>query len=85
MMIVIVFVVWLNSERPLVLFPAGTIVRDPHHCESDMPQAGFEPAQNLTSGLAYKLRKVLFSWGGLTFDGKGGILLEGSLMKSRIF
>ena len=25
---------WLSDERLLALFPAGTIVRDPHHCES---------------------------------------------------
>ena len=25
------FVVWLTDEKHLVLFPAGTIVRDPHH------------------------------------------------------
>ena len=30
----IVFVVWLTDERCLALFPAGTIVRDPHHRES---------------------------------------------------
>ena len=30
----IVFVVWLTNERRLALFPAGTIVRDPHHRES---------------------------------------------------
>ena len=29
-----VFVVWLTEERRLALFPAGTIVRDPHHRES---------------------------------------------------
>ena len=29
-----VFVVWLTDERRLALFPAGTIVRDPHHHES---------------------------------------------------
>ena len=28
------FVVWLTSERRLALFPAGTLVRDPHHPES---------------------------------------------------
>ena len=28
------FMVWLTSERGLVLFPAGTIVRDPHYCVS---------------------------------------------------
>ena len=27
------FVVWLTDERRLALFPAGTIVRDPHHRE----------------------------------------------------
>ena len=30
----IVLVVWLTDERHLALFPAGTIVRDPHHRES---------------------------------------------------
>ena len=30
----IVFVLWLTDERRLALFPAGTIVRDPHHRES---------------------------------------------------
>ena len=29
----IVFVVWLTDERRLALFPAATIVRDPHHCK----------------------------------------------------
>ena len=24
---------WLTDERPLALFPAGTIVRDPHYRE----------------------------------------------------
>ena len=28
------FVVWLTDERRLTLFPARTIVRDPHHRES---------------------------------------------------
>ena len=28
------FVVWLTNKRRLALFPAGTIVRDPHHRES---------------------------------------------------
>ena len=28
------FWVWLTDERPLALFPAGTIARDPHHRES---------------------------------------------------
>ena len=27
-------VVWLTNKRRLTLFSAGTIVRDPHHCES---------------------------------------------------
>ena len=30
----IVFVVWLTDKRRLVLFPAGTIARDPHRRES---------------------------------------------------
>ena len=30
----IVFVVWLTDKRCFALFPAGTIVRDPHHRES---------------------------------------------------
>ena len=51
MAIRIAFVLWLtNEERCLVLFPAGTIVRDPHHFESLTMQAGFEPVQNLSSG-----------------------------------
>ena len=28
------FIVWLTDERRLALFPAGSIVRDPHHRES---------------------------------------------------
>ena len=34
MMMMIVFEVWLTDERRLALFPAGTIIRDPHHRES---------------------------------------------------
>ena len=34
MMMMHVFVVWLTDERRLALFPAGIIVRDPHHRES---------------------------------------------------
>ena len=34
MMMIIFFVVWLTDQRRLALFPARTIVRDPHHCES---------------------------------------------------
>ena len=33
MMMKIIFVVWLTDERRLAFFPAGTIVRDPHHRE----------------------------------------------------
>ena len=44
--------VWGTDERRLALFPAGTIVRDPHHRESPTHgEQGFEPAQNLSSGL----------------------------------
>ena len=28
------FVVWLTDEKRVALFPAGTIVRDPHHGKS---------------------------------------------------
>ena len=28
------FVVWLTDERRLALFPAGTIIKDPHYHES---------------------------------------------------
>ena len=28
------FVVWLTDKRRLAIFPAGTIVKDPHHRES---------------------------------------------------
>ena len=41
----------LTGERLLALFLAGAIVRDPHHPKSPMMQAGFEPVQNLSSGL----------------------------------
>ena len=34
MMMMHVCVVWLTDERRLALFPAGIIVRDPHHRES---------------------------------------------------
>ena len=34
MMMMNCFVVWLTEERRLALFPAGIIVRDPHHRES---------------------------------------------------
>ena len=34
MMIVNFFVIWLTDKRYLALFPAGTIVKDPHHRES---------------------------------------------------
>ena len=34
MMMMNCFVVWLTDERRLALFPAGTIVGDPHHLES---------------------------------------------------
>ena len=52
MMMMIVFVVRLTDERRLVLFPAGTIVRDLHHLSptSNTPRAGIEPAQSLSSG-----------------------------------
>ena len=45
--------VWLTDERRLALFPAGTIIRDPHHREfpTHREQDLFEPAQNLSSGL----------------------------------
>ena len=50
----IVFVVWLIYERCLALFPVGTIVRDPHHLKSPIHRhaAGFEPVQNLSSGVS---------------------------------
>ena len=34
MMMMNSFVVWLTDEKRLALFPAGTIVRDPHYRES---------------------------------------------------
>ena len=50
----IVFVVWLTYERRLALFPVGTIVRDPHHLKSPIRRhaAGFQPVQNLSSGVS---------------------------------
>ena len=38
------FVVWLTDKRRLALFPAGTIIRDLHHRES---QASREQGLNL--------------------------------------
>ena len=48
-----IFVVWLTDERYLALFPAGTIVRDPHHRESPTRHAqGLNLRRtNLSSGL----------------------------------
>ena len=40
----------VDQWKGLTLFPAGPIVRDSHHHESDTPQVGFEPALNLSSG-----------------------------------
>ena len=51
LMIMNCFVVWLTEERRLALFPAGTIVRSLQSRISDTTLAGFEPAQNLSSGL----------------------------------
>ena len=39
-----VFVVWLTYLRLLALLPAGTIVRDPHHCK---PPTRHEQSLNL--------------------------------------
>ena len=45
--------VFLSYDWPTksvsTLFPEGAIVRDPRHRESPICQAGFEPAQNLSS------------------------------------
>ena len=54
------------GKRCLVLFPAGTIVRDPHHCESLTCRAGFESAQNLSSGLVeWSCAVVIALWKSL--------------------
>ena len=50
MMMMNCFIAWLIEERRLALFPAGSIVRDPHHRE-DRPRGRFEPAENLTTVL----------------------------------
>ena len=34
MMMMMVFVVWSTKEKRLALFPAGTIVKYPHHHKS---------------------------------------------------
>ena len=52
MMMIIVFVVCLTEKTRLALCSAGYIVRDPHHHESPTSrEQGFEPAQDLSSGL----------------------------------
>ena len=41
-----------DEERRVALFPAVTVLRDPHHRQiCDTSRAGFEPMQNLCSGL----------------------------------
>ena len=47
----IVLVVWLTKERRLALFPANTMSEILNIANSYMLQAGFEPAQNLSSDL----------------------------------
>ena len=62
-MICIILVVWLTNKRCFALFSAETIVRDPHRCRIlDMLEAGFELAQNLSSGLV-EWRMKLYSSG----------------------
>ena len=34
MMMINFFVVWLTNKIRLALFPAGTVIRDPHHYKS---------------------------------------------------
>ena len=46
----IVFVVWFTDKRRVGLFPAKTIVRDPHHCESPTCCEQDEPVHNLSLG-----------------------------------
>ena len=41
----------VDQWKVSTLFPARIIARDPHHFQSDKLQAGFEPAQDLSSGL----------------------------------
>ena len=59
--------VWLTDERLLALFPAGTIVRDPHHRKSstrreqDYHLNYHEPAQNLSSGLVERSCAVVIT------------------------
>ena len=51
MMVIFLCVVWLTNERHLVLFPAGTIVRDPHHRKSPTRhKQDLKNAQNRSSG-----------------------------------
>ena len=51
MMVIFLCVVWLTNERHLVLFPAGTIVRDPHHRKSPTRRKqDLKNAQNRSSG-----------------------------------
>ena len=42
--------VWLTDEKRLALFPAGTIIRDPHHRESPTrrEQDGIHPRHKLS-------------------------------------
>ena len=53
MMVMNCFMVWFTDERHLILFPAGTIVRDPHHRKfpTSHEQGLIELVENLSSGL----------------------------------
>ena len=47
---------WLTNKRFEALFSVRTIVRGPHHRKPLYTQlAGFEPAQNLSSGFLIKV------------------------------
>ena len=53
MMVMNCFMVWLTDERHLILFPAGSIARDPHHRRfpTSREQGLIELAENVSSGL----------------------------------
>ena len=52
---------WLIDERRLCLFLAGTILRDPHHCESltHQEQDMNVTMQQVTCNLAWEFSSIL--------------------------
>ena len=51
----------VDRRNAFSLFPAGTIVRHPHHRESPTRRERSEPVQNMSSGFAEQCCAVVIS------------------------